>query len=320
MGFWPAASARITSPRCASCSPWLRLRPNARMQARPKHLPAPRRSASVPVAAAACSLSRPSREAAGAAGPHRPQRGSTRHEQDRKRFHPDCCAPLPPPSCRPRRCSSRRISTDAIRAQASPLAAAQAAASPRCGYCRVLQRRPAHLLGHAASPSHADGAGKILIALCCRGWCPAPRAFLPRRLSDARPVVRAVRFGRGRHPKPFTQLRKWWRLRSERSANGCLPNTEAESKVRSLACMLMEVGGGRLTSVQLRPIPPCAVRNWNLCCSCISWKFDCENLGGPGCSDRISASISGTSAGLGRQADWRQAVCSVVGLIGRHAV
>ncbi len=41
-------------------------------------------------------------------------------------------------------------------------------------------------VSHAACGPHADGGVKILIALCSPR-CPAPRAFLPRRLSDAGP-------------------------------------------------------------------------------------------------------------------------------------
>ncbi len=50
----------------------------------------------------------------------------------------------------------------------------------------------------------------------------------------------------GRHPKAST-ITEMVAHRTRRSANGCLPNTEAESKVRSLACVLIEVGRGRLT-------------------------------------------------------------------------
>ncbi len=170
------ASARIILPRCASCSPCQRLRPSAKMLARPMRLPPLRRSTSVPAAAAACTLSRPSREAAGGGSQRRFPLGATPHEH--KRFQTDCCPSSPPLTCRPRPCSPKRIATDAIRAPASLHPAAPAPLSRYCSWRRTSPRSPAHLSGLAASRSHADGGVKILIALCS-SWCPASRGFLP---------------------------------------------------------------------------------------------------------------------------------------------
>ena len=104
--------------------------------------------------------------------------GSTRHEHDCARFHSDCCPPSPPLICRPRRRSSKRIATDAIGASASLLPAVPALLSRCRGWRWALPRSPVHLSSLAASRSHADGGGEILIALCS-SRCPASRGFLP---------------------------------------------------------------------------------------------------------------------------------------------
>ena len=60
-----------------------------KMLARPMRPRAVAGPHSAPAAAAACSSSRPSREAAAGARPAPAPPGSTRHEQDRERFHPN---------------------------------------------------------------------------------------------------------------------------------------------------------------------------------------------------------------------------------------
>ena len=94
-GFWPAASARTIWPRCASCSPW-RAASNAG-KCRQGRCACGRCAglSSAPVAAAACSSSRPSRGAAGGADRRSARSGSIRHE---RRQSPACInALLVPP-------------------------------------------------------------------------------------------------------------------------------------------------------------------------------------------------------------------------------
>ena len=141
------------------------------------------RCVSVRAAAAACSSSKPSKEAAGGAGRRQLPLGSTRHEQDRARFQLDCWQPSPPLSGRLRRRLAGGSSLPPFRAL-------------RCGCVQVpaLVNSPCYppppyllmLQTPAAACLRADGRGEILIALCSSG-CPASRGFLPRGLSDAGP-------------------------------------------------------------------------------------------------------------------------------------
>ena len=126
---------------------------------------------------------KPSRDAAGGADLRQRGSGSTRHEQHRKRFKPDCRPSSPPLSGRPRRRFPACSQTGAIPASANPLA-------PRRGPSHASARLRCfafwRLCGPAAGRRSADGDAEILIALCSFG-SPASRAFLPRRLSDAGP-------------------------------------------------------------------------------------------------------------------------------------
>ena len=142
------------------------------------------RRATAPAAAAACSSSKPSKEAAaGGEGRHLLPLGTTRHEQDCARLHPNRWQPPPPLSGRLRR---RLPGGTSLR----PFWAL------RCGCVQVpaLVNSPSYapppyllmLQMPAAACLRADGRGEILIALCSSG-CPASRGFLPRGLSNAGP-------------------------------------------------------------------------------------------------------------------------------------
>jgi hypothetical protein len=149
-------------------------------------LPLPGQSGPV-LAAAPCSSSRPSREAAGGEDRCRRAPGSIRHDEQSRHFCTDCHPSSPPLSAWPRRCSPGGSETNAIQPSSRLLAAAQAAVCRRYGQYSAISRSPVHFSAHEATHAQDDGRVEILIASPNCGWCPAPRAFLLRRLSNAGP-------------------------------------------------------------------------------------------------------------------------------------